>query len=98
MPIRIGERGTISPRIHLRRVHERDAPVCQRTVETVDIVDLEVERALRDRLRSLGEDDGEVVVTDGRDAGIGELELDFEPERRDVPIGRPLWSVTCRPR
>ena len=94
VPVRVEELSSISPRVRSRRVRECDTPVGERAVETIDVIDLEVERALRLDVWRLREQDGEVrFVANSGDARVWKFELDLESKCLDVPVS---CSVSVR--
>jgi hypothetical protein len=60
-------------------------------VQRIDALDLEVQHRLGVRVGRFVQEDREVsLVADGGDTCIRNLELDFEPQNVDVPIGGTL--------
>src|SRR5216683_810040 len=88
----VGKLGAISPEILLRSMAEDNAPRRPLGEDHVDIVDLEPQRgAVRhDSWFFLQEDREALAVLQRHGAAGGNLELDFQAERGNVPVARPV--------
>src|ERR1700730_11094970 len=92
MSVPVRELGAIPPESLLRPMAEGNAARRPLGEDRVDIVDLEPQRgAVRaDSRLFLQEDREALAVLQRHGAAGGDLELDFEAERRDVPVARAV--------